>query len=181
MATAEMYNANIIIHYERGNTLQLSPQNGTPNLQINIAFRLQDVLSSNFIYIHYDSIVISAQANTSQGTQSTQPYSIHSANSGHLLIQAKVEINQNRLLCPTQQPEAVDKVTTIPRLTNLLSWNVRGCCRQETRNDIDDILKKKNVDVAFLQETKMIRGKAKTDGIFSEPTTTIRRTEESES
>lgn len=65
------------------------------------------------------------------------PEPVQSCNSNIDNIQMMAQVNQNRLVCPSQNLASVRKSMEMPDVLNVVSWNVRGCNRDEKRKEIE--------------------------------------------
>lgn len=245
MAVANIFKANITIHFEKGASIVCVPHNGMAITSIKIVYRLQDKghqsdydslvwqperignevqpqlithgweinsateeqyqrsselssytrqeetpaeicqLSAASLPLKYPtSIDLDSNLNVrrmEEGAQSDKPIrSMHGKhndlpaqspqssadmgtfNSNIQGIQIGALVNQNRFECLTPHSVVVDKIKEIPETIRIASWNVRGSSQVDKRRDIDLALSEEQIDLAFLQETKLSPGMAST-------------------
>lgn len=170
LAASNIFKTDIIIHFEKGNPIKVSPQNAPTVMVISIVYRLQDKNSPTLCYNHYDSLVELQTDETeerkdmskptfsnSQQTNASLPFvSLNSYNSDIQALQEEGQVNLWQLKVSTPKIDSKDPVAEIS------SWNVRGCNQPCKRSEIDQILNKEEIDLAFLQKTNLSPGMANT-------------------
>lgn len=143
----------------------------------NIVYRLQNKNSSVLLYNHYDSRInpshdakISTHNIKFKKNNLTRKSSSQSSDLAYNFENEKrvitANINQTRILCQTQLEDVSQPLTEFPSKINIASWNVRGCSKENKLIEIDNALYVDNIQLAFLQETKLTPGKANTDNFI---------------
>jgi endonuclease/exonuclease/phosphatase family metal-dependent hydrolase len=152
-AAKEIYERNIIVYQEEGNTIIYETTSNLPQTPIRIVYRRNRYDRRRIIRNHYDSVEAVMNQEDQSLTRTEREIRTPLYDIGNGIHRS--EANQ-RWIIRTSQTSNQSKDTYKNNGLNIGTWNVRGGSNYKKREMLDNIMNAEDIIICCIQESRMV-------------------------